>query len=145
MQPRVFRALLVAILAGVPCHSLVAQGGATATGIHSKDAFCTTMIQQFDLMSAYTKSPALGADRTRRAKYFADQKALNATLLRTAPASIKSDVTLLTKDANDSYDAQLGADRAKVMAAIVRLRSPAHLAAAKRANDYCGIKLAAAK
>lgn len=145
MPVKYLRAFLIATFAFVPCQSLLAQGGAAATGIHAKEGFCTTMIQQFDLMSTYTKSPGLGTDMNRRSKYFADQKVLNATLLRTAPASLKTDVVLLTGDANASYDAQLSGNRAGTMASIGRLRSPQHLAAAKRANDYCGIKLTAAK
>ncbi len=139
------RALFIAAFAFVPCQSLLAQGGATVTGVHSKEAFCKTMIQQFDLMGTYIKSPGLSTDKTRRSKYFADQRMLNATLVRTAPASLKRDVVLLTRNANASYDAQLVGDRASMRAAVAPLRTPEHLAAAKRANDYCGVKLTVAK
>ena len=139
------RALFIAAFVFVPCLSLLAQGGATATGVHSNEAFCKTMIRQFDLMGTYIKSPGLGTDKTRRAKYFADQKMLNATLVKTAPASLKRDVVLLARNANASYDAQLVGDRASMRAAVAPLRTPEHLAAAKRANDYCGVKLTVAR
>lgn len=138
-------ALFMAAVAFCPSASLLAQGTATATGIHANEAVCKTMIKQFDLTMSYIKSPGLGRDKTARSKHFADQKILYAMLLKTAPAPLKSDVALLTRNANASIDAQLAGDPASMKAAVAPMLTPAHLAAAKRANDYCGVKLSAAR
>ena len=89
-------------------------------------------------MTTYTRSGLGLIDPATKKKYFADQKALNGTLVKTAPLSLSSDVALLARDANLGYDAQLGTDRKARMAALAPLRRPEHLAAAKRASDYCG-------
>ncbi len=138
------RSLFIAAFVFCPCLPLFAQGGATATGVHANEAVCKTMIKQFDLTGSYMKSLGLGTEKTTRSKYFADQKILNAMLLKTAPASLKGDVALFTRNANASYDAQLSGDRASMRAAVAPMLTPEHRAAAKRANDYCGVKLTGA-
>lgn len=85
--------------------------------------------------------PSTVVDPASKKKYFADQKAVNFTLVKTAPLSLLSDVALLAPDANVSYDAQQGTDRKAMMAALAPLRRPEHLAAAKRANAYCGLSV----
>ncbi len=99
------------------------------------------MIKQYEVMTTYTKSGLGLIDPATKKKYFADQKALNATLVKTAPISLKSDVLMLERDSNLGYDAQLGTDRKVRMAALAPLRRPEHLAAAKRASDYCGVSV----
>lgn len=134
-------ALIVAALAFLPFLGVSAQGGLNVSGIHSREPLCQTMIKQFDLMTAYTRSGVGLLDPATKKKYFADQKALNATLVKQAPLSLSSDIALLARDANFSYDAQQGTDRKAMMAAIAPLRRPEHLAAAKRANAYCGLSV----
>lgn len=138
----------VAVLAnkdGTAAATSAAQGGAVVTGVHANEEFCKTMIRQFDLFGQFVKLDPISPDMTKRAKYFADQKALNATLVKTAPASLASDVALVTKNANVSTDAQLARDPARIKATVAPLRSPEHFAAAKRMNDYCGAKLTTSK
>jgi hypothetical protein len=139
------RALVVAAFAFVPCLPLVAQGGATVTGVHANEAFCQTMIKQVDLGAAYVKSdPGLIPDRTKQAKYFADQKALNATLVKTAPASLAGEIARFTTAANAYYDVQLAGragDREAMRSAARGMRSPEHLAASKHMSEYCGAKM----
>src|SRR6478672_11536679 len=101
------RALLVAALAVVPLQSVSAQAGARMAGPHANEAFCKTMMTQYTVSMAYMSSSIGKApDPKARAKFFADQRALNATLLRQAPLMLKSDIALINKDANDSFDAQ---------------------------------------
>lgn len=134
------RAMLVAALVFAPLQSVAAQGGARLTGPHANEPFCKTMMTQYDVSMAYMRSSIGKApDQKAKEKFFSDQRALNATLLRQAPMSLKSDIALINKDANDSFDAQLHAGPRQMMAAMAPLRSPAHLAAAKRANAYCGV------
>ena len=135
------RVLFVCAFAFIPLQAASAQGKLNVSGIHANEPFCKTMIKQFDLMTTYTRSGIGLTDLTAKKKYFADQKVLNATLVKTAPASLSSDVALLARDANFSYDAQQGTDRKAMMAALAPLRAPQHLAAAKRANAYCGLSL----
>ena len=73
--------------------------------------------------------------------YFADSKALNTTLVKTAPALLASDVALQTRNSSAMYDAQLAGDRASEKAAVGALTSPAHFAASRHMNEYCGAKL----
>lgn len=134
------RVVLVAVFVTVPFQSLTAQAGARMTGPHANEAFCKTMMTQYDVSTAYMRSSIGKApDPKARTKFFADQRALNATLLRQAPLSLRGDIALINKDANDSFDAQLSADPRHMLAAMAPLRSPAHLAAAKRAGAYCGV------
>jgi hypothetical protein len=135
------RTLIIAALAFLPSKAASAQGKLNVSGIHSREPFCQTMIKQYDLMVAYTKSAIGMTDPAAKKKYFADQKALNGILVKTAPLSLSSDVALLARDANFSYDAQQGTDRKAMMAALAPLRKPEHLAAAKRANAYCGLSV----
>ncbi|MEP6509679.1 MAG: hypothetical protein ABJC63_15740 [Gemmatimonadales bacterium] len=135
------RASIVAALVLLPVQAASAQSKLNVSGIHAGEPFCKTMIKQFDLMTAYTRSASGITDPATKKKYFADQKALNATLVKTAPLSLSSDVALLARDANFSYDVQQGTDRKAMMAAIAPLRRPEHLAAAKRANAYCGLSV----
>ena len=135
------RALLIAALVLAPLQPVPAQGrGVTMTGLHANDPFCKTTMKQYDVSMAYMRSSiGKGPDQKAKEKFFADQKTINATLLRQAPASLKSDIALINNDANTSFDAQLRADPRHMMAAMAPLRSPAHLAAAKRVNAYCGV------
>ncbi len=135
------RALFVAALILLPLHSLAAQGTLKGSGIHANEPFCKTMIKQFEVMTTYMSSGLGLTDPLAKKKYFADQKVLNATLVKTAPASLATDVALLSRNANLTYDAQMGTDRKAIMAARAPLRRPEHLAAAKRANAYCGFSL----
>ncbi|MEO5903026.1 MAG: hypothetical protein ABIQ55_03350 [Gemmatimonadaceae bacterium] len=135
------RALFVAALILIPLHALAAQGTLKVSGIHANEPFCKTMIKQFEVMTTYTRSGLGLTDPLTKKKYFADQKVLNATLVKTAPASLATDVALLSRNANLAYDAQMGTDRKAAMAALAPLRRPEHLAAAKRANAYCGLNL----
>ena len=120
-----------------------AQTGAVATGAHANEAFCKAIIKQTELYGQFMKSNL--SDVAIRTKYFADQKDVNATLLKTAPASLADDVALQTKNANAGVDAQLARDPAKMKASMGQLRSPEHLAASKRMAEYCGVKVDAAK
>ena len=61
--------------------------------------------------------------------------------MKSAPASLASDIVRFTKEGNDLYDAQLAGDRAKEKAAVAGLTSPEHLAASRRMSAYCGAKL----
>ena len=103
------------------------------------------MIKQVELFGQVAKLNPISPDMTKRAQYFADQKALNETLVKTAPASLASDVALATKIANASVDAQLARDPARIKASIAPLASPERLAASKRMSDYCGVKQASSK
>jgi hypothetical protein len=134
------RGILVAALVLVPLRSASAQAGARMSGPHANEPFCKTMMTQYEVSMAYMRSSiGKGSDQKAKEKFFADQRALNATLFRQAPLSLKSDVALINKDADASFDAQLHADPRHMMAAMAPLRSPAHLAAAKRAGAYCGV------
>jgi hypothetical protein len=117
-----------------------AQAGAVATGPHTNEPFCKTIVKQAEMLGQFLKADL--SDVTARNKYFSDQKALNATLSKTAPASLVSDVALQTRNANASFDAQLAGDRAKVKATLGPLRSPEHLAASRHMTEYCGVKAA---
>lgn len=140
------RALLAAAFAFVPCAPLFAQGGATVSGVHASDEFCKTMMKQFDLSVAYNKSNAgQMPNEKQQAKYIADQKALNATLVKTAPVSLTGDITAFMKVANAFYDVQLAGRRgnpAAMKSANQAMRSPEHVAQSKRMFDYCGVKMA---
>lgn len=134
------RVMLIAVLAVVPLQSISAQGGAKMSGPHANEPFCKTMMAQYDVSMAYMRSSiGRGPDQKAKEKFFSDQRALNATLLRQAPLSLKSDVALINKDSETSFDAQLHADPRHMMAAMAVLRTPAHLAAAKHAGAYCGV------
>ena len=119
------------------------QAGVTATGAHANEPFCKAIVKQTEMFGHFIKTDL--ANPAARTKYFSDQKALNATLSKTAPASLLSDVALQTRNANASFDAQLSGDRAKVKATTGPLRSPEHLAASKRMREYCGVKVDVAK
>ena len=135
-----YRGLLIVAFAFIPLQSATAQGGAKLTGPHANEPFCKTMMTQYDVSMAYMRSSiGKGPDQKAKEKFFADQRAINATLLRQSPASLKSDIGLINNDANTSFDAQLHAGPRQMMAAMAPLRSAAHLAAAKRANAYCGV------
>jgi len=117
-----------------------AQGGAVATGVHANEEFCRTIIRKVELLGQFMKLDPMSPDTTKRAKYFADQKELNAALVKTSPASIAADVALQTRNANASLDAQLTRDPARIKGTLGPLRSPEHAAASKRMNDYCGTR-----
>ena len=132
--------MLVVALVLAPLQSAIGQGGARMTGPHANEPFCKTMMTQYDVSMAYMKSSIGKApDLNAKKKFFADQRAINATLLKTSPMSLRSDVALINKDANESFDAQLKADPRHMLAAMAPMRTPAHLAAAKRAGAYCGV------
>lgn len=141
-------AVSVAVLAISAATPSAAQGGAVVTGVHANEEFCKTMIRQFELFVEFARLDPISPDITKRAKYFADSKALNATLMKTAPASLASDVALAMKNSDAMMDAQLAGkagDPARIKAATVALTSPEQLAKAKRMNDYCGVKITASK
>jgi hypothetical protein len=125
---------------GTTAATSATQGGAVVTGVHASEEFCKTMIRQVELGAEFVKHQPLSPDMTTRAKYFADQKELNATLVKTAPASLASDAERFTRNANAMFDAQLAGDRARDQVAVGALTSPEHLAAAKRMSDYCGAR-----
>jgi hypothetical protein len=128
----------IAILA-MSAAAAAGQTGAMATGPHATEAFCKTIIKQAELFGQFTTSDL--SDATKRAKYFSDQKELNATLSKTAPASLASDVALQTRNANAGIEAQITRDPARLKAASGPLRSPEHLAASRRMTEYCGVKV----
>jgi hypothetical protein len=128
--------VLAALFAGT---ATGATPAVTMSGPHANEEFCKTMVRQVELGGEYMKNQALIPDMTKRAKYFNDQKELNAKLVKTAPASLTSDIVRFTKEGNDMYDAQLAGDRAKDKAAVAALTSPEHLAASKRMSAYCGV------
>ena len=133
--------LLTIVLAGL--FAGTASGAApavTMSGPHATEEFCKIMVRQVELGGEYMKNQPLIPDMTKRAKYFNDQKELNAKLVKSAPASLASDIVRFTKEGNDLYDAQLAGDRAKEKAAVAGLTSPEHLAASKRMSAYCGVK-----
>lgn len=138
MFTRIRCALIVSALVTLPVQAASAQGKLNVSGLHANEPFCRTMIKQYEVLTTYTKSGLGLSDPSTKKKYFADQKALNATLVKTAPLSLKRDVMMLESDANRGYEAQLGTDRKAMMAALAPLRTPEHRAAAKRASDYCG-------
>lgn len=121
------------------------EQSAVVTGVHANEEFCKTMIKQMELLGQYAKLDPSTPDMTMRVKYFADQKALNDTLVKTAPASLANDVALQTRNANASLDAQLTRDPARIEASVAPLRSAEHRAASRHMNDYCGVKLATSK
>jgi hypothetical protein len=132
--------VLIAALALLPLQSISAQGKAKMSGPHANEPFCKTMMTQYNVSMAYMSSSiGKGPDQKAKEKFVADQRALNATLLRQAPLSLKRDVAQINKDADVSFEAQLHADPKHMMAAMAALRTPAHLAAAKRAGAYCGV------
>jgi hypothetical protein len=140
---RSFATAGVGILAMLGATASGAQTGAVATGPHANEAFCKAIIKQAELFGQFMKADL--SDGTTRTKYFSDQKALNATLSKTAPASLADDVALQTKNTNASIDAQLARDPARMKTTVGPLRSPEHLAASKRMTEYCGVKVEAVK
>jgi hypothetical protein len=116
-----------------------ASGAATAAGgVHSNEEFCKIiMVKQVELFGLMTKLDPMNPDMTKRGKYFSDAKELNAKLVKTAPASLASDVALQTTNANAAYDAQASRNATNIKATAAVLSSPANLAAAKRMTDYC--------
>ena len=135
----------VAVLAISVPTTAAAQSGAVVTGVHANEEFCKTMIRQVELFGQFVMLDPISPDRTKRAKYFADAKGLNATLVKTAPASLATDVALQTKNANAMFDAQLASDPARIKALTKGLTSPEHFAASRRMNDYCGVKISTSK
>lgn len=134
------RILTVVALTFVALHPASAQMKVKMGGIHVNEPFCKTMMTQYNVSMAYIGATLGKApDPKAREKFFSDQRVLNATLVKQAPASLKSDMVQINKDANSSFDLQLKADPKHMMAAMAPLRSPAHLAAVKRANTYCGV------
>ena len=119
------------------------QAGAVATGPHANEPFCKTIIEQAEMFAQFVKVDL--SDPARRTKYFAAQKAMNATLAKQAPASLAADVTLQTRNANASIDAQLARDPAKIKASVGPLRSPENLAASRRMSEYCGVRVTVVK
>lgn len=138
----------VAVLASSAATTSAAQAGITVTGVHANEEFCKTMIRQVELGAEYMKHEALIPDMTKRAKYFADQRELNATLVKTAPASLATDIVGFTRNANAMDDARrVGkeGDREQIKAAARAMTSPEQLAAARRMNEYCGVKFTTSK
>jgi hypothetical protein len=133
----------IGILAPLGVTASGAQTSAVATGAHANEAFCKAIIKQAELLGQFMKSNL--SDVTIRTKYFSDQKDLNATLVKTAPATLAGDVALQTRNANAGFDAQLSRDPARMKTSMGQLRSPEHLAASKRMAEYCGVKVEAAK
>lgn len=134
------QSVAVAFLFLASAHVAGAQGRVVMTGTHANEPFCKTMMKQFETSQAYMLSSIGHApDPKAREKFFNDQRAINAVLAKQAPASLASDIALINKDADKSFDMQLHADQRHLIAAMAPLRTPAHLAAAKRANAYCGV------
>jgi hypothetical protein len=131
------------ILAMLGATASGAQTGAVASGAHANEAFCKTIIKQAELFGQFMKANL--SDVTTRTKYFSDQRELNATLSKTAPASLAGDVSLQTRNTNANFDAQLARDPARMKATVGPLRSPEHLAASRRMTEYCGVKVEVVK
>lgn len=126
--------MTVALLAFGACRDASkASEGDAAAGPGAE--FCRTLVAQFERMAKFDPS-----DMTNRGKYFAEQKELNAKLVKTAPGSLSGDVALATTNANAAIDAQASLNATSIKATAAVLRSPAHLAATRRMTDYCGIK-----
>ena len=138
---RVSPIVLAALFAGTASS---AEPAVIMSGPHANEEFCKIMVRQVELGGEYMKLDPMNPDKAKRAKYFNDQKELNAKLAKSAPASIASDAARFSKEANDLYDAQLAGtagDPARIKAATGPMRSPEHLAASKRMSAYCGAKL----
>jgi hypothetical protein len=120
-----------------------AQSVTPVSGPHANEPFCKTIVGQVELLTDFVKLD--NPDMAKRAKYFADAKALNATLVKTAPASLATDVALQTRIANAMYDAQIAGDGARMSAAAKDMTSPEILAASKRMSAYCGARISTSK
>jgi hypothetical protein len=140
------RAIFIAGFAFMPCLPLHAQGWPAPTGVHADEEFCQIMARQSELFGRFAKIGP--SDMSTRAKYFDDQKALNAEFVKAAPATLASDVALQTRNSNarlDAMDMRLkhdqAQDRAHAMETAAGLRSPEHIAASRHITEYCGIKV----
>ena len=136
----VVSAAVLANTGGTAAATSAAQAGFTATGVHANEAFCKTMVRQAELIGEIVKLPLI-PDMTKRAKLFADAKALNATLLKTAPASLASDVARAMKTSDVMYDAQIANNSKAILASAKVQRSPENLAIGRHMGEYCGVKL----
>jgi hypothetical protein len=135
------RAMLVVALSLIASAPAAAQG-LTANGPHANEAFCKTMVAQFVNMQTYMKSNfGRETDSKAQAKYFGEQKAFNALLVKTAPASLKADMTLIDRNLKTSFEAMQHAEKGHMAAAMAPMRTREHLTAAQHANAYCGLKV----
>lgn len=130
-------ALTVAILAIGTCRD-ASKKSAPAGDVGRSESFCTALLAQRELTAKFDPS-----DMTKRGRYLADQKELNALLVKTAPSALAHDVALQTGNANASLDAQSSLDATSIKAAADVLRSPEHVAATRRMTDHCGSKASA--
>jgi hypothetical protein len=135
------RATLLGLILGSAVAGAVQAQSATVSGPHANEAFCKTLIEQVELFAKVAKLDPFNPDMAKRAQYFKDAKVLNATLVKTAPASLSGDVAFQAKNANAMLDAQLAKNVKEIRASAAVLRSPESLAAARHINDYCGAKL----
>jgi hypothetical protein len=134
------RSIFLAVLGLVPGQLAGAQTGAKLTGPHANEPFCKTTMKQYEVSMAYMRASIGHApDPKARDKFFNDQRAINILLAAQAPGVLKSDIALINKDADASFTAQAHADQRHMLAAMASLRTPAHIAAAKRVNAYCGV------
>ena len=133
-------AILFVVLAFAPVGSLSAQ--LTANGVHANEPFCKTMVAQFVNMQTYMRSNfGRETDAKAQTKYFSEQKAFNALLLKQAPPSLSADMALIDRDLKTSFEAMAHADRGHMAAAMAPMRTAQHLNAAQHANAYCGLKV----
>lgn len=142
------RVEIVAAAAGLAALLITSTSGSAsadqgATGPHANEPFCKTIIEQARMFAEFAKTDM--SDPATRTKYFTGQKALNAALVKQAPATLATDVALQTKNANASVDAQLSRDPAKIKVSVIPLRSPENLAASRHMTEYCGVKATASK
>lgn len=141
---RTITVLIAAMVAALTLSAALAAPPAAAsgttvkmTGVHAHEEFCQTMVRQLALMDTFDPF-----DLKKRNEYFANQKKLNATLVRSAPPQFAGDIALQTRNANAMMDAQTTREPARIKAAAAGLRAPANIAASKRMASYCGATMA---
>jgi hypothetical protein len=126
---------------GTAAATSAAQSGFSVSGVHANEEFCKTMVRQAELAGQQIKaSSTVNPDMAKRAKIFADMKALNATHLKAAPASLASDVARATKNSDAGIDAQVANNSKDILAFAEVARSPEYLAISRRMGEYCGVK-----
>jgi hypothetical protein len=136
--------VVVSVVLAISVATTACQSGGSAlvSGAHANEPFCKTMVAQADLIAQWVADTKLDPpgkpNMTRAAKYYADAKVLNATLVKAAPASLETDVALQTRTANADMDARMSGDQARIDASIQETGSPEFLAALKHMGEYCG-------
>jgi hypothetical protein len=140
-RPGIPGAVMSVVLA-VSVATTACQSGGPVSNAHANEPFCKAMATQVEAVTQFVKpgkdNDPNHPDMARATKYFTDAKELNATLVKTAPASLEMDVALQTKNANAMIDAQLSRDTARINAASDAIGTPENLAAGTHMGEYCG-------